>query len=226
MEKAGILKTVPLFSGLSDKALSQIGDRMTMRTYHKGHYIISENDDTQSTYFIVEGQTKITRTSDDGREVILTMQNEGDFFGEMAVLDGENRSANCVAITDCRILTLNGNDFIHVLESQPKVAINLLRELAARIRKSDEQIEGLTLSDAEKRIAMTIMRISEELGTIFHGNVVVEKMPVQQDIANMAGTSRETVSRTMNILEDEGIILRVGRHFTIVNFTNFKKKLI
>ena len=225
MEKTDILKMVPIFSGLSDKSLMDIANVMVTRYYKKGQYILSENDEGQSTYFITDGNIKVTRTSDDGREVILAMQGVGDFFGEMSMLDGEPRSANIVAITTCTVLTLNGADFYGILTSHPKVAINLLKELAVRIRKSDQQIEGLSLSDAEKRIAMTIIRISEELGTIHHGEVSVKKMPVQQDIANMAGTSRETVSRTINILEEEGFIKRDGKDLSVVDYDRFKREL-
>ncbi|MBL7014107.1 MAG: Crp/Fnr family transcriptional regulator [Candidatus Marinimicrobia bacterium] len=226
MEKIDILKMVPIFWGLSEKSLYDIAEKMVTRTYKKGQYIIAEDDEGQSSYFISEGSVKITRTSDDGREVILAMQGVGDFFGEMAMLDDEPRSANIVAISACTVLTLNGADFFGILESHPKVAINLLKELAVRIRKSDEQIEGLSLSDAEKRIAMTLLRISEELGTIYHGDVLVKKMPVQQDIANMAGTSRETVSRTINILEEKGYLKRDGKELTIIDFSRFGRELI
>ena len=222
MEKIDILKMVPIFLGLSEKSLNDVAQKMVTRSYKKGQYIIAEDDEGQSSYFITEGSVKITRTSDEGREVILAMQGVGDFFGEMAMLDDEPRSANIVAISACTVLTLNGADFFGILESYPKVAINLLKELAVRIRKSDKQIEGLSLSDAEKRIAMTIIRISEELGSIHHGEVLVKKMPVQQD---MAGTSRETVSRTINILEEEGFIKRSGKDLSVIDYDRFKREL-
>ena len=139
------------------------------------------------------------------------MLNEGDFFGEMSLLDGKSRSANVIALEKTEVLTLNRKDFLIVLQEYPKIAIQLLKELASRLRKSDRQIASLSLSDAEKRIALCIIRFADERGIIRNGRVSIAKIPIQQDIANMAGTSRETVSRALNVLEKEQLIDRNGR---------------
>ena len=149
------------------------------------------------------------------------MLASGDFFGEMSLLDGESRSANVVALENTKALTLNMEDFLTALEMYPKVAINLLRELAVRLRKSDEQIASLSLSDAERRIALSLLRIAEEQGIIHQGHVTVNPLPFQQDIANMAGTSRETVSRTYGLLEADGYIDRDGRKLVIMDYDRF-----
>ncbi|MCK4447311.1 MAG: Crp/Fnr family transcriptional regulator, partial [Candidatus Marinimicrobia bacterium] len=167
---------------------------------------------------------KITRLSDDGREVILSILGEGDFFGEMSIFDGESRSANVVALEDSEVYILKRGDFIDLLEKHPKIAIALLQELATRLRKSDQQIEGLSLSDAENRIGMTISRLAEELGVIKMGQVVIHNLPYQQDIANMAGTSRETVSRMLTLLQRKGYIQKRGRKLIITNYDEFVKQ--
>ena len=141
----------------------------------------------------------------------------------MSLLDGEGRSANIVANEDSTALTLSRNDFLSCLESYPKIAISLLEELAVRLRKSDKHIESLSLSDSEHRIGITIARLAEEIGTIKKGVVSIKKLPFQQDIANMAGTSRETVSRTIKLFEDKKILTRNGRALTIFDFNSFKK---
>jgi CRP-like cAMP-binding protein len=176
------------------------------------------------TFFVIaSGSVKITRLSDDGREVILAMLGEADFFGEMSLLDGEGRSANVVALEDSEVLTLTRSDFLEILEQYPKIAISLLEELTRRLRKSDQQIESLSLSDVEHRIGITLVRLAEELGTIHMGDVTIRNLPFQQDIANMAGTSRETVSRTLAILEEKGYIHRDKRTLTIFDFNSFRK---
>ena len=161
--------------------------------------------------------------SDDGREVILAILGEGDFFGEMALLDGEGRSANVVALEDAEVLTLQRSDFLDILERFPKIAIHLLKELTTRIRHSDQQIESLSLSGAEQRIALVLIRLAEEMGQIKEGTVTIENIPYQQDIANMAGTSRETVSRTLKLLEDKKLVKRNGSDITIFNFNTFRQ---
>ena len=196
---------------------------MVLRTFTKGQMILLEDDLGQTFFVIGGGSVKITRLSDDGREVILAMLGESDFFGEMSLLDGAGRSANVVALEASEVLTLARNDFLEILQDYPKISISLLEELTQRIRKSDQQIESLSLSDVEQRIGITLIRLAEELGTIKRGSVKIKNLPYQQDIANMAGTSRETVSRTFKLLEEKGLVAREGRMLTIYNFNQFTK---
>ena len=217
------LKNVPIFADLSSSDLEKISNKMILRNYNKGQVILLEESKGETFFVINTGEVKVTKLSDDGREVILAILGESDFFGEMSLLDGEGRSANIVANEDSTALTLSRNDFLSCLESYPKIAISLLEELAVRLRKSDKHIESLSLSDSEHRIGITIARLAEEIGTIKKGVVSIKKLPFQQDIANMAGTSRETVSRTIKLFEDKKILTRNGRALTIFDFNSFKK---
>jgi CRP-like cAMP-binding protein len=223
MDKLSLLQSVPIFSELSPSDLNKIAERMVRRAYTKGQMILLEDDLGQTFFVIAEGSVKITRLSDAGREVILAMLGESDFFGEMSLLDGAGRSANVVALEESEVLTLARNDFLDILQQYPKISISLLEELTQRIRKSDQQIESLSLSDVEQRIGITLIRLAEELGTIKQGSVKIKNLPYQQDIANMAGTSRETVSRTFKLLEEKGLVTREGRKLTIYNFNQFTK---
>ena len=223
MDKLSLLQSVPIFSDLSASDLNKIAERMVLRVFTKGQMILLEDDLGQTFFVIGGGSVKITRLSDDGREVILAMLGESDFFGEMSLLDGAGRSANVVALEDSEVLTLARNDFLEILQEYPKISIRLLEELTQRIRKSDQQIESLSLSDVEQRIGITLIRLAEELGTIKRGSVKIKNLPYQQDIANMAGTSRETVSRTFKLLEEKGLVAREGRKLTIYNFNQFTK---
>jgi len=223
MDKLSLLQSVPIFSDLSPSDLNKIAERMVLRAFTKGQMILLEDDLGQTFFVIAGGSVKITRLSDDGREVILAMLGESDFFGEMSLLDGAGRSANVVALEPSEVLTLARNDFLEILQDYPKISISLLEELTQRIRKSDQQIESLSLSDVEQRIGITLIRLAEELGTIKRGSVKIKNLPYQQDIANMAGTSRETVSRTFKLLEEKGLVTREGRKLTIYNFNQFTK---
>ena len=222
MNKADHLRNVPIFSDLSDSDLTKIALKMVPREYGKGKMILLEESHGESFFIITSGAVKVTRLSDDGREVILAILGESDFFGEMSLLDGAGRSANIVANETAIMLTLSRRDFLECLESYPKIAISLLEELAIRLRKSDQQIESLSLSDSEQRIGITLIRLAEEFGTIKQGNVFIKNLPFQQDIANMAGTSRETVSRTLKLLEDKSLIMKENRVLTIFNFDSFR----
>jgi len=221
MSKIDHLRNVPIFKDLNESDLTKIGSKMIPRIYEKGQMILLEESSGETFFIITKGAVKVTRLSDDGREVILAILGESDFFGEMSLLDGEGRSANIVANDDSTVFTLSRRDFLECLESFPKIAIALLEELAVRLRKSDQQIESLSLSDSEQRIGIALIRLAEELGTIIKGNVTIKNIPFQQDIANMAGTSRETVSRTLKLLEDKSLVNRENRDLTIYNFDAF-----
>ena len=224
MKKIELLQSVALFWDLSEEELGYISEKMIARHYESGKFIFLEDSEGEQCFFVVQGSVKVTRLSKEGREVILAMLNEGEFFGEMALLDGESRSANVIALEQTEVLTLNREDFLVVLHDYPQIAIQLLKEMAHRLRKSDRQIASLSLSDAEKRIALCIIRFADEQGVIRRGQVNIPRVPIQQDIANMAGTSRETVSRAINLLEKEDFIKRKGRELLILDYKAFIKE--
>ena len=224
MQNIELLKTVSLFWDLDKTELGYISDKMVSKKFENGNLIFLEESEGKNLFFVVEGSVKVTRLSKDGREVILAMLNAGDFFGEMSLLDGEARSANVIALEETEVLSLNRDDFLLVLHDYPKIAIQLLKEMTSRLRKSDRQIVSLSLSDAEKRIALCIVRFADEQGVIKNGQVTIPKIPIQQDIANMAGTSRETVSRAMSLLTEEKYIERNGKELKILNYKSFIKE--
>ena len=153
---------------------------MVSKKFESGNLIFLEESEGKNLFFVVEGSVKVTRLSKDGREVILAMLNAGDFFGEMSLLDGEARSANVIALEKTEVLSLNRDDFLVVLHDYPKIAIQLLKEMTSRLRKSDRQIVSLSLSDAEKRIALCIVRFADEQGFIKNGQVTIPKIPIQR----------------------------------------------
>lgn len=223
MSDIEVLTNVPIFSGLSIQILEGLLARMMKRSYHKNNMILMQDELGETFFTICKGSVKINRISSDGKEVIFAILGEGDFFGEMSLLDEETRSANAVALEDSEVLILKRNDFLDFLEKYPRVAISLLAALAGRIRRTDEQIEGLSVSDAEHRIGMMLLRLAEELGIIHKGVVEIKGLPYLKDIAHMAGTSRETVSRTMKLFERQGITRRRGRNLEIFDYDQFRR---
>ena len=217
------LRSVNIFSDLSESELVGIQDICTTRKYPKNSMIILEEEMGDVVFIVMSGTVKITRVNDEGKEVILAMLGSGEVFGEMAILDGESRSANALSQENCEVVTINREDFLNLLKTNNKVSLNLMTEFAIRLRKSDQQIEALSLDDAEHRIGVSILNLAEELGVIRHGAVTIENLPYQQDIANMAGTSRETVSRVMKIFEERGLITKSGHKLSIPDYAFFKR---
>jgi CRP-like cAMP-binding protein len=217
-----LLKKVPIFTSLNDNQLSHIAEYCVNKKYAKDQLILVEEEIGRTLFIIFAGRVKVTRTSDDGREVILSILESGDFFGEMSLLDGKTRSASVTAIENSELLLLRRGDFLQILEDYPKIAIALLKELAGRLRKSDTQIKSLSLQDALGRVASTLILLAEEIGKVKHGSVIIPKIPLQQDLANMAGTSRETISRVFRSLENDALIKRQGRKLLIPDYDKFK----
>ena len=217
------LSSVSIFSDLSDSELDNIKSLCKTRKYPKNSMIILEEEMGDVVFIVMSGTVKITRVNDEGKEVILAMLGSGEVFGEMAILDGESRSANALAQENCEVVTINREEFLNLIKTNNKVALNLMTEFAIRLRKSDQQIEALSLDDAEHRIGVSILNLAEEMGVIRQGVVTVENLPYQQDIANMSGTSRETVSRVMKIFEDRGLITKTGHKLSIPDYAFFKR---
>ncbi len=217
-------KQIPLFSELTDRDLEKIIQVATKQRYHKDNIILIEEEVGSTMFIILSGRVKISRISDDGREVILSILSDGDFFGEMSLLDGHTRSASVTAIEESELLVIRREEFLQMLRDFPQIAINLLKELAQRIRKSDEHIKSLSLQDATGRVATTLLRIAEDSGVFRKGQVEIAELPLQQDLANMAGTSRETISRVIKSLTEDGLLKKQSGKIVILDYERFRLK--
>jgi len=220
---AECLDEIHVFSDLSQEELEKVANLCTPRTYPKNSMIILEEEFGDTVFGIIIGTVKITRVNDEGKEVILALLGQGELFGELAVLDGEARSANALAQEQCTLLAFPKGEFLNLLKNNFKISFALMGELAKRLRKSDQQIEALSLSDAEHRIGVSILNLAEDMGIIKKGQVTIEKLPFQQDIANMAGTSRETVSRVLTLFEEKSMITKAGHTLVIPDYLFFKR---
>lgn len=200
-----VLRQVPLLASLGEEELEAFAPFLRERRYPRGSMILAQGDSGESLYLIASGQVKVVLIHEDGREVILSVLTEGAFFGEMALLDQEPRSAHVVAMTDALLLQLRREDFQSRLRSGPDVAIGLLRELSRRLRRADETIASLMLLDVNGRIANLLLELADEEG----GERITRRL-THATIGQMVGASRETVSRTMRSLVNREI-LRVSR---------------
>ncbi len=217
-----MLKYVPLFSELSERDLVAISKVAVTQVFRKDNMILIEEEVGSTMFVILEGRVKISRISEEGREVILSILSEGDFFGEMSILDGQSRSANVVTLEDSTILVIHREDFLQMMHDFPQIAINLLKELAHRLRRSDSQIKSLSLQNATGKVASTLLRIADDSGKIHLGQVEIPKLPPQQDLANMAGTSRETISRVLKTLSEQGYLRKEGNKIIILDYESFR----
>jgi CRP/FNR family cyclic AMP-dependent transcriptional regulator len=201
MSATEVLKRVPLFNDLSEAELSRFAEVAREREYPRNSVILFEDDPGDALYIVSSGQVKVVLIGEDGREVILSVLGDGDFFGEMALIDDEPRSAHVIAMKDSRLLVLRREDFQAQLEAHPPVALKLLRVLVERLRRADEKIGGLVLLDVNGRVAQLLLDLAEESG----GPRITRRL-THHTIAQMIGSSRETVSRAMRELVERGYI--------------------
>lgn len=217
------LKLIPLFSELKEDELNSLTKVSVRQTFKKDNMVLIEEEIGSTMFIILKGRVKISRISDEGREVILSILVDGDFFGEMAILDGQTRSANAITLEDTEMLIIRRENFLQMLHDYPQIAINLLKELAHRLRRSDSQIKSLSLQNALGRVASTLLRIADDSGIIKKGIVEIPHLPPQQDLANMAGTSRETISRVIKTLGQLGYVKKEGSKLLILDYDRFRQ---
>jgi CRP/FNR family transcriptional regulator, cyclic AMP receptor protein len=222
LEEVTFLRNVPIFNELSDQELEKIAGLGVRKKYKKGSIILLEEETGAALFVIITGKVKIVRMDDDGREVILSILGASDFFGEMAILDGLTRSASVVATSKSELFMIHRRDFLKLLNDYPMVAIALLRELTGRLRKADTQIKSLSLKDAAGRVANVVLQLADEVGMFRKGRVEIDELPLQQDLANMAGTSRETISRMIHKFIKKGYLQLQGNKLIINDYESFK----
>lgn len=207
------LRLIPLFSAVSDDDLASIASLLIERRFPKHKTIVEEGLAGDYMYVIREGRVKVTKLSGDGREKILEMLDSGAFFGEMSLLDNAPRSASVKALTDVRILALARNDFLNVLRRSPDLALAVIREITQRLRQQDEQASSLSFQRVRQRTMGLLVRLAREESTAPDRRATPSL--THQQIADMIGTSRETVTRAIKGLKAEGWLEQDGKHYLV-----------
>lgn len=210
------LRQVPLFRRLDEVQLQALAALISQRQFAKGELIILAEAEGDALFVIEEGQVKVSLVHEDGREVILSFLGPEEVFGELALLDSKPRSATVTAIAPTRLLVLRRADFQRLLLGAPQIAVSLLEELAGRLRRTDQQIEGLALFNVASRLSKTLLRLALERGVEVAEGYALETPPTHQQLANMTGSTRETVSRVLKQLESQGYIARRGGQILIL----------
>jgi len=197
-----LLRNVPMFSLLSGVQLLLLAQVLLRKPYPRNSIVVAAGDPSDALYIVISGRLKVTISDKEGREAILAILNQGDFFGEMGLIDQAPRSASVVTIEACELLTITRTDFMKCLQKNFDLAMNVIRGLVGRLREADKKIGSLALMDVCGRVARLLMEMAE---TVDGQKVVTKKLPKKQ-IAKMIGASREMVSRVMKEMETSGHI--------------------
>lgn len=207
------LRAIPLFSRVSDADLEDIASHLIDRRFPKHATVVEEGLPGDYMYVIREGRVKVTKASEDGREKIMNFLDEGQFFGDMALLTGEVRSASVKTLEPTRLLALSRRDFIETLRQSPDLALAVIEELTVRLRETNEQASSLSFQGVKGRTRSLFERIA--VNDLTRGNRRMTPALTHQQIADMIGTSRETVTRAIKQLKEEGWLEQAGKRYVI-----------
>src|SRR5262245_23989578 len=206
------LRTIPLFAEVSDSDLEAIASLLIERRFPKHKTIVEEGLPGDYMYVIREGQVKVTKLSGDGREKILELFGPGSFFGEMSLLDNSPRSASVKTLAETRILALSRSDFLGVLRRSPDIAMAVIKELTRRVRQVDEHASSLSFQRVKQRTQGLLRRLAKD--EVEDGWRTTPALTHQQ-IADMVGTSRETVTRVVKGLKTAGWLKQEGKKYLV-----------
>lgn len=199
-----LIRGIPLFAGLTETESTVLGRLLRNRRYERGDTVFRQGDPGTCLYLIASGVVKITRQHTDGREIILALLEVGDVFGELALLDGETRSADAVVQASGELLVLDRDPFLDYLDKHPKVAARLLATLSRRLRHTDDLVQEAAFLEVRARLARLILSISEGKGG------APDRLPpvrlTQGDLAALIGASRESVNRWLKVFAQKGAI--------------------
>ena len=208
------LRAIPLFRDLGEKDLADIAGLLIDRRFPRDAVIYEDGSVGDYMYIISEGQVKVTKMSEDGREKILEILGPGDFHGEMALLDRAPRSASVKTVTPCVLLALSRQDFLGLLKQNHELTLELIRVLVRRLRETDEQIKGLLFERVEGRARRLLARLAKEPVPGREDRVATSPITHQQ-LADLVGTSRETITRVVKELKDEGWLEQEGKRYLV-----------
>jgi CRP/FNR family cyclic AMP-dependent transcriptional regulator len=200
------LKEVPLLCNLEDYELRQLSDVSIVKEFDRNKIIFYEQDQGTNLYIIVYGQVKIVVNSNDGREHILGFLKDKDFFGEISLLDGEPRSSSVISLEKAKVIIINRHDFLKVLRNNPDITYKIILSLCTKLRWTDRHVSNLAFLSASGRVAKTIIELAEKENIIENNEYIVNHKMTRQDFANIAGTSRETLTRIIMEFQEEKIL--------------------
>jgi CRP/FNR family transcriptional regulator, cyclic AMP receptor protein len=210
-----MLRNVPLFSSLTDGELKDLAAIAARKRFPRDEMVIMQGEEGGSFFLILAGKVKVIINSPQGREITLAILSRDDFFGEMSLIDGRNRSASVMTITETEVMTIIERDFETYLRRFPEVSIKLLKIFIGRLRRADRQIEHLALHSVKGGVARLILDWVVDYGNLASEGLVFDLPYTHKEIAGMLGTSRETVTRTFADLKEEGYLSLVKNRVVV-----------
>ncbi len=216
------LKKISLFNTLTDPEIKEITPYLLPASAKKKEVIFTEGDPSDWLYIVTEGKVKITKLSQDGKEIILEVIHPLDFFGGLAVIRGFPYPANALAMEDTKLLKISRSSLMRVLDRFPNLMYCMAQQVGDRMRESHETLKNIALERVEARIASLLLKLSDKTGKKTEGGTVIDMKLTKQDIAEMVGTTVETSIRTMSKFRKMGIVAEKDGRIVIRDLQKLK----
>ena len=214
---AEILRRIPFFAELEPSDLEALAEAVVVGRYRKNQVLFVEGEPSHSLYFICSGRVKVYRVSADGREQILHLLGDGDPIAVVPFFDSGAYPANAEVLTDAEIAFIRFEDFERIARANPSILLRMLRLLAQRLRRAQEQIASLALKSVGGRLAQRLLDLADRHGVPVPGGIQVDLQLSRQELGNLIGASRETTTRLLQQLQREKLIRLEGSRVTILD---------
>lgn len=223
MEKRWYLSAIDIINELPEDDRSFFYQKSHRKKYAKNSVIFSPGDQGNLIYYVLSGRVKIYNLSECGKEIIYWFCQPKDFFGLAEVCGGEMRTVFAEAVEDTEVLCINRTNFEELISRSPKIAVFIMRILGSRIRQAHETIKDLIICDVHTRLAQLLIKLGQICGSPHNGVITIEKRFTHQEMANMIGATRTTVTEVMNEFRKNGFIECDGSRITIVDYARLAK---
>jgi CRP/FNR family cyclic AMP-dependent transcriptional regulator len=225
MEDAAFLARVPLFASLKPDHLADLAARLKTRNYRRGEVIVHQDDPGADLHIVKSGQVKIAASSLEGEEIIMALLTSGDSFGEIALLDGEPRSASAVAMEATQTLALSRTDFLDIITGDADMLKTILASVAAGWRKASHLLQDAMFLDLPARLAKRLLELAEKHGVRTANGVEIDLQLTQQDLAAAVGVSRVAMNKQLGLFQDSGLISLEKKRIIILRPDELKKRI-
>jgi len=219
------LNMIELFASLNDEELTSINKLLAVKKFKKNEVILHEEDTSKFMYIILSGRVRVVQITEDGREILLAIHQAGEFFGEMSFIDGKTSPATIVAAEDCVINLISKDEFCSTIYTHKKILYNLLFILCSRLRESWEKIQLLNLKNASERLRILFYMLSNKYGEKTSAGITLNIKLTHQEMAEMSGMARETVTRVLDKWNKEGEINILGNKLVQLKTDFWQKDL-
>jgi CRP-like cAMP-binding protein len=215
-EKLGLLNEVALFDGLSEADMAAIGHATTMTHCVRGQQILTPDDPPDRIHIIKKGRVRVYRVTPDGKQLTLDIHERGTILGDMSLL-GQSRlpEAFADAIDDAVICTITPDQLRQLIERFPTIGVNLIRHLSGRLQSAERELESLAYQRVDQRLARKLLDLARRFGSSTEGGTLIDARLTQQELAEMIGTTRETLAHTLSDFRRRGLLATVQHRVVI-----------